>query len=147
MNPEEHEWQAQETALRDARAGLVLTDAGSQGAGYRRVVDALRVAPPSALPADFAASVARSVTTRIDADARFERRLVVGLVVAFVLALPVALASGGGASLRAVAALVPGAASPATFDWLLAALACVAASWTMGHLSTRHPARRRGAAA
>lgn len=133
MNHDEHEWQAQESALREARAGIAPGEAGSTATDYRRVVDALRIAPPSALPVDFASQVARTVATRIDADARFERHLVVGLVVAFAIALVVAVASGGGASLRAVAALVPGA-SPATFNWLFAALACVAVSWTTARL-------------
>lgn len=142
MNHDDHEWQAQEAALRESRAGIAPAVTASSAAGYRRVVDALRVAPPSALPVDFAAQVARQVATRVDADARFERRLVVGLVVAFAIGLVVAAASGGGASLRALAGLVP-STSPATFNWLFAALACVALSWTMGRLPLA-AARRQG---
>lgn len=139
MNHDEHEWMAQESALREARAGHVPGEPAA--ARYRAVVDALRVAPVSALPVDFAARVARAVDLQAELDARFERRLVGGLVVAFAIALVVAIPSGGGASLRAVAALVPGA-SPATFNWLLAALACVAVSWTMGWLSKPGADRR-----
>jgi hypothetical protein len=140
MNHDEHEWLMQESALRDARAGRAPTDPSA--AGYRAVVDALRTAPAPALPVDFAVRLARTVAAQAELDARFERRLVGGLVLAFALALVVAVVSGGGASLRALASLVPGA-SHATFNWLFAALACVAVSWTMGRLPMSAGSTRR----
>jgi hypothetical protein len=71
-----HEWQLQEAAFAQERQPV----AGDGGIGvqhYRLLDRALRQAPASPLPADFAAALARRVLRERLLDGRWERRLLV----------------------------------------------------------------------
>ncbi|MBN8480998.1 MAG: hypothetical protein J0L88_05330 [Xanthomonadales bacterium] len=115
MNHDEHEWQAQETALRALRDGSAGGDAG-----YRRVIAALRDAPAPMLPAGFAAVVARHAEAQAAADRRFERQLAIGLGIAFAVGAIVALAVFGRLGGAAAAGQWSG-----SLHWLFAAAVCV----------------------
>lgn len=131
---DEREWQEQERA-REACSG------SSEGTGpgaspYRRIAEALRAAPPPALPADFAATVARAAAR--------QPRLETGLESGLVLILGALLVLGGIAT-----ALIYGrnwfdplfsllARAPSMPVRLAAMLAiCVGLSWLFDVIGTR----------
>jgi len=123
---DEREWQAQERALRAARLHLA---GGDVDAGYRRVAQALRQAPPVQLPADFARQLARRVGAAT-LDLQLERWLLRGVLLVLAVAVPVVLLRYAASGTEVAAAVFP-ALSQAAPGWLLAGVACVALSWSM----------------
>ena len=127
-----HEWQAQERALADERAGRAPADEPRLRA-YRLIARAAGQPPTLQLPADFAQRAARAITAsqvaRAD-DGRFERNLL--------LLLGALLGAGGGAVLVQFApAWLPAFGTTATllgspWPWALAAclgLSALSARW------------------
>lgn len=124
----EREWELQERALREERAGLA--DSGDpELAPYRRVAHALRRAPEERLPSNFAYLVAGLAAQGLRAaklDTRLEQGIVRVLVAAMVLgAVAVALLFGRD-WLAALDAYGAGASA-----WLATAVACVGLTWAM----------------
>lgn len=138
---DEREWQAQERALGEVRAGVQASADDITLAQYRDIAKALRQPPQSGLPPDFAASVAR-LAHQLPASAeharsklaRSELALVRALVAIFALSALVALGVYGDRLL----AMLQAAAGAAGLQWSLALTACVALSWSLDWL------RRRG---
>lgn len=122
----EREWQAQERALRAAREGREPTD--PREAAYRRIDDAVCAGHAIDLPADFAdliAAKAGPVPTAITApEAGFEKQLTRLLLAALAIAGLVVAVLKGGSWFNAD----PAAWSVAGNPWVLALLACLAAS-------------------
>jgi hypothetical protein len=130
---DEREWQAQERARQDARAGTPSTD--PLAARYRAVADALRAPPPDVLPADFAARVAAQVR-HAPLDARFEGTLVRTLTTLLGLSGAVTAAVYGKQWLPAILGPLQ-LDSASAMNWALALGACVAMTWVMEPLRTR----------
>lgn len=135
---DEREWQAQERALREARAGLrAPLDADDRvRAQYRAIAEALRAPPPVSLPTGFAADVARLARARAPAnapEAGLERWLVRALVAAFVLSALLALGAYGA---RLLAMLEDGVGTQG-LQWLGVLAGCVALSWSLDWLRRR----------
>lgn len=135
------EWEAQERALRDARAGVACQD--PQAARYRAVVDALRQPLPDVLPPDFAARVAARAGAApprraASVDARLEGLLVRGLTALLGLSGAVTAALYGQQWLPAILAPLP-LDSASALNWALALAACVGMNWLI------EPLRRRAA--
>ena len=118
-------WQAQERARLAARDGH-----GDADAVDLRIARALREPPPVALPADFAARVARLARAQAAVSVELERRLLRGLVVAFALSAAVVVAWLGRGWVDALALALPGGTQSA--GWLLLALACLLGNWAFG---------------
>lgn len=133
---DEREWEAQERALRDARAGVPSQD--PQSARYRAVVDALRQPVPEMLPADFAARVAARAgrMAPAPADAGVEGALVRGLAALLGLSGAVTAALYGQQWLPAILAPLR-LDSASALNWALALAACVGMNWLI------EPLRRR----
>ncbi len=133
---EEREWQAQERALQDLRAGVAAQD--PLAARYRAVVAALRAPVPDGLPPDFAARVAAQVARVAHAplDTRLERTLVNALTVLLGLSGAVTAAVYGRQWLPAILAPLH-LDSASAINWALALGTCVAMSWLA------EPLRRR----
>jgi hypothetical protein len=137
---DEREWQAQERALRELRAGMPSRDEVLGGdealvARYRHVARALAVPPAPGLHAGFAAEVARLAATRHAApDTGFERGLLRALLLAMVLSSAVVVAVYGVQWWRASAQLL----GTDTLGWTIAVAACAALSWSLEWM------RRRG---
>ncbi len=140
-NVDEREWQAQERALREVRAGMRPHDETLRGdealvARYRHVARALAVPPAPGLDAGFAAEVARLAVTRHAApDTGFERGLLRALLLALALSSAVVVALYGVQWWRASAQLF----GTDTLGWTIAVAACAALSWSLEWM------RRRGA--
>jgi hypothetical protein len=120
------EWQLQEQARlkRPAAEG-----SGDELDAYRAIDHALRTPPASALPADFAASMARmAAQQRVVRDDGFERNLIRILVAVLGISGGVALAITAGELLPAVAASVIELGGE-TLNWSGAALGCIGLSW------------------
>jgi hypothetical protein len=138
---DEREWQAQERALREMRAGMAPRDAapGSDdalAARYRHVARALAVPPAPGLHAGFAVQVAQLAATRHAApDTDFERGLLRALLLAMALSSAVVVAVYGVQWWRASAQLL----GTDTLGWTIAVAACAALSWSLEWI------RRRGA--
>jgi hypothetical protein len=130
---DEREWQAQERARQDARAGTPSTD--PLAARYRAVADALRAPPPDVLPADFAARVAAQVR-HAPLDARFEGTLVRTLTTLLGLSGAVTAAVYGKQWLPAILGPLQ-LDSASAMNWALALGTCVAMTWVMEPLRTR----------
>ena len=137
----EQEWLAQERARIAARGGD-----GSQldplAARYRRVSEALRTPLPDALPADFAARLARQVerpaTVADEADEpRFERSLTRLLIGVLALAGAVIAAMYGAKWLPPIAQLLQ-LDSAGAVHWAIALVACVGASWLVEQIRRHH---------
>jgi hypothetical protein len=122
---DEREWQAQERALQDARAGMPSTD--PLAARYRAVADALRMPPPDLLPPDFAARVAARVR-HAPLDERFEGGLVRTLTTLLGLSGAATAAVYGRQWLPAILGPLQ-LDSASALNWALALGACVAISW------------------
>jgi hypothetical protein len=137
-NPDhEREWQAQERALREVRAGCAPSN-DPLLASYRSVARALRQPLPDALPADFAQIVAkRAFAAHTPLDLRFEQALMRNLVVVLALSAAVATALYGSVFLQALAALMPASSSTVAFGWALALAGCVGLSWSFELLRRR----------
>jgi hypothetical protein len=130
---DEREWQAQERARQDARAGTPSTD--PLAARYRAVADALRAPPPDVLPPDFAARVAAQVGHG-SLDAHFEGTLVRTLTTLLGLSGAVTAAVYGREWLPAILGPLQ-LDSASAMNWALALGACVAMTWVMEPLRTR----------
>lgn len=133
---DEREWQAQERALREARAGVAGPAEAEDPAlaQYRAIARTLREPPAVALPAGFAADVARRAQARAAApEAGLERWLVRALVAAFAIG---ALAVLGIYGARLLAAL-DAAAGAQGMQWLGLLAGCVALSWSFDWLRRR----------
>ena len=122
---DEREWQAQERALQDARAGTPSTD--PLAARYRAVAEALRAPLPELLPPDFAARVAAQVR-HAPLDARFEGTLVRTLTALLGLSGAVTAALYGRQWLPAILGPLQ-LDSASALNWALALGACVAITW------------------
>ena len=122
---DEREWQAQERALQDARAGTPSTD--PLAARYRAVAEALRAPLPDLLPPDFAARVAANVR-HAPLDARFEGTLVRTLTTLLGLSGAATAALYGRHWLPAILGPLQ-LDSASAFNWALALGACVAMTW------------------
>lgn len=135
----EREWQLQERALREERAGLA-ADGDPDLASYRRVARALRRAPEERLPSNFAYVVAGLAAQGLRA-ARLDTRLEQGMVRVLVAVMALgAVAVGllfGRDWLAALDAYGPGASA-----WLATAVACVGLTWAMEGLRRWRFSRR-----
>lgn len=130
-------WQAQERARLAARDGH-----GDADAVDLRIARALREPPPVALPADFAARVARLARAQAAVSVELERRLLRGLVLVFGLSAATAVGWLGRGWVDALAAALPGGLQ--SVGWLLLALACLLGDWAWGvaHARMQEPRRR-----
>lgn len=134
---DEHEWQAQERAMHDARNSLATTGNDALAARYRAVSQALRQPPMAAIPMDFAARVARRAATMSEAaDERFERVLVQVLVALLGLSVGVISVLYGSQWPHAIGQAVPGGAG----SWMGLLVACGGLHWILERW------RRHGAA-
>ena len=118
------EWAAQEQGLAAARSG----DDGHDDAAsrsYRVVAVAVATAPRSRPPPGFAAAVAASVPER---DPGFERGLSRGLLLALGAASIVSAALSAAPAWR----LLHDGPAAGAMPWVIAAGACVAATWALG---------------
>jgi len=141
MNHDEREWQVQEEALRDQRLGRERLSEDAHAATYRRIAQALRTPPPVALPADFAADLARRVAApRV--DMRLEQWLVGALVAVFGIAGGIVAWIYGGDWLGTSAAFVPELANGTTLKWVLAVIGCLAVA-SIGRPAHRDSSRRQ----
>ena len=132
---DEHEWLAQERALREERAGAITADDDALLARYRQVARALRRPLPDALPADFARSVALRVAAAHAApDMRLEQLLLRALSLLLAVSAIAAMALYGGEWLRAFAAVLPSLAVGTALNWALALAACLGLSWSFERL-------------
>lgn len=130
----EREWQAQERALEAERAGTEPND-DARVRQYRLIARALREAPDAALPADFAASVARRArirqhhsSERLFASA-LERRLLQVSIALFGILIGACAATYAGADvLHALNRSVARAGAYTGNSWLLALAACLVLS-------------------
>jgi hypothetical protein len=141
---DEREWQAQERARAEERAGNALGGDDPLVARYRLVARALSVPAHEMLGADFARETARRsesdrpaprAADAVRALAPFERTLLISLTVVFsAITIVAAIASGLsqpiGDAAREIGAL---AANP----WLLTLLACLAVSFPGSRVRTR----------
>ena len=131
---DEHEWQAQERALREERSGVVASD-DPLLAHYRQVARALRQPAASAPPPDFARRVAASVAAaHAPPDMRLEMLLLRALSGLLGVSAIVAAALYGGRWLHAFAALLPPIVTGTALNWALAVAACLGLSWSFGRL-------------
>lgn len=131
---EAQEWQAQERALREERAGLPMDAGDARVAQYRLLVRALRAPAMEPLPADFAAQVVR----RVEADAalgdRLERWLLNGLILGLAVLALYVVANYGGTWWDAIAS--PVAQAPSGLGhWLPVLGLCAGATWAWDRLS------------
>lgn len=146
---DEREWQAQERARLAARNGTG-ADTDLLAARYHRVAEALRTPLPDALPADFAAQMARRVQAPAPmaapdlVDSRFERGLTRALVAVFGLAGAVVAAMYGAQWLPPILDVLP-LDSGAAINWAMALGACVGASWLAEQLRRHHGKASRAA--
>ena len=123
------EWDLQERARGDVRAGLAGDAVPGDFAAYRRIAQALRTPPPDRLPSNFAFEVAQRAARLPDArpaDLRLEQWLVRALVVALGVGALVVAALYGGSWLRALDGTGTGAAG-----WVGTAAACALLTWGM----------------
>jgi hypothetical protein len=130
---DEHEWLAQERALREERAGAIAAGDDPLLARYRQVARALRRPLPDALPADFARSVAMRVA-HAGPDMRLEQQLLRVLSLLLAVSAIAALVLYGGQWPRAFAAALPSLAVGTTMNWALALAACLGLSWSFERL-------------
>ena len=127
------EWQAQEQALRDERAGAPLQAGDARRGEYRLISRALRHPPLDPVPYDFARTVAARAVRVADVDDRLERVLLRALVGVMTVAGAVIAAMYGATWWPAVAAALPLPAGE-LLRWGLAVVACAAVTWMFGQL-------------
>ena len=140
---EAQEWQAQERALREERAGLPMDASDARVGQYRLLVRALRAPAMEPLPADFAAQVLR----RGEADASLGDRVEQWLLNALILALGglvlYAIANHGDAWWAAIAA--PLSRMPSGLgNWLPVLALCAGGTWLWDRLSDLGSGGARG---
>ncbi len=134
---DEHEWQAQERAMQDARNSSATAGNDALAARYRAVSQALRQPPMVPIPMDFAARVARQAATMsAAADERFERVLVQLLIALLGLSVAVISVLYGSQWPHAFGQGVPSGSGP----WIGLLLACGGLHWLLERW------RRHGAA-
>jgi hypothetical protein len=128
----EHEWQLQERALREERAGAPAPEERNLAA-YREIAHALRQPPAEGLPLDFAARVAALAQVRAAVpDTRLEQWLVHALLALLAGAGAFEfLKYGGQAWVADTLALVPASLLDTGLPWLLALGGCLALSWSI----------------
>ena len=137
----ESEWQAQERAREQARAGAAARAADAVTQRDLLVAQALRNAPLPALPPDFARDVARMVeastptATRNAGEAPLERFLTAALGALLGIAGVVTAAYYGADWWQASASLLPDGAAP---GWIAMATACIGMSWLTAQLKRAH---------
>ena len=134
-NPHESEWQAQERAREQARAG------GSRSIGAvphadLLVAQALRSAPLPALPPDFARDVARLAAaaparTEDSNDSPLEQTLTAALGLTLGVAGMLTAAHYGADWWQASASMLPEGSAA---GWVAVAAACLGMSWLTGWL-------------
>ena len=143
---EAQEWQAQERALRDERAGLPMDASDARVAQYRLLVRALRAPAMEPLPVDFAAQVVR----RVEADAalgdRLERWLLNGLMLGLAVLVLYVVANYGATWWGAIAAPLSQAPS-GLGHWLPVLGLCAGATWVWDRVSDQGRDDTRGHAA
>ena len=142
MNIDEREWQAQERAMQDARAGLDSND--PMAARYRKVADALRTPLPDALPMDFAAQVAKLAESNARApllvqqaqNGVMESRMLRASLWALGLGSAIVVAMYGREWLAPTLDLLH-LESAVAMNWALALGACVGMTWATEMLRRR----------
>jgi hypothetical protein len=127
----EHEWLAQENAMRRERLHLDPTGDDARSQRYRLLARALREPMPDGLPADFATRVAERVAAAPAPTLRFEFVLVTALAIALVIAAAAVTVTYGSAWLPSFSAILPAPQAPAS-RWLLALAGCLGVSWLLG---------------
>jgi len=131
----EREWRAQEDALRAERGQADPVHDDARRRSYRAVARVLREPLPDALPADFAAQLARHVMAEESADSAFAtpfERITLGFMVAlFGIAIGVAVAVSASATLQPVGDALHLIVSRGSNRWLVALGACLAVSSAM----------------
>lgn len=137
---EEREWLAQERARLEARNPGATPSDDPMVARYRKLSQALRMPMDDALPADFAANVARLaqagvvVDAPLDApDAALERKLTSVFVGVFAVAAVVVAAMYGSQWLPPILGLLH-LDSAVAVNWAMALAACVGATWATDQL-------------
>lgn len=139
---QEHEWLAQERAMREERVGTDAPTEDPRVAQYRLLARALRHPPLDPVPFDFAAQVARAATTAMPSD-HFETLLLRALVTLLALAsIVVAVMYGAGwwPSFAPMALAV----SDTVVNWGLALLACTALTWLLDQVRRASSGRPDG---
>ncbi len=136
----EHEWLAQERALRRERLQLDPAGDDARSRRYRLLARVLREPPGETLPADFAQRVAEraaAASTRQGAPGpRFEFVLMLALATALIVAAGMVTMIYGSAWLPSFRAVLPAPHTPAT-GWLLILAGCLGASWLIGQSQRR----------
>ena len=137
----EQEWLAQERARIAAREGAS-APLDPMAARYRRMSEVLREPLPDALPADFAARLARQVEAPAPVaedveEPRFERSLTRLLIGVLALAGAVIAAMYGAKWLPPIAQLLQ-LDSAGAVHWAMALGACVGASWLVEQIRRHH---------
>jgi hypothetical protein len=132
----EHEWLAQERAMRRERLHLDPAGDDARSRRYRLLARALREPMPDGLPADFAQQVTARVTASPKAAPRIEVVLMIALVAALVIAAAGVTVIYGSAWLPSFSAILPAPQAPAS-RWLLALAGCLGVSWLLGQWQPR----------
>ncbi len=130
---DEHEWQAQERALREARGGPGMPSQDSTVAQYRDIANVLRQPPRATLPADFAASVARIAAAQARVrvtETTLEQRLVRILAAVFAMSAVFALGMYGGRLL----VMLQAATGAEGLRWMLGLATCIGLSWSFDRM-------------
>jgi len=137
---DEREWLAQERARLEARNPGATPADDPMVARYRKLSHALRTPMDDALPADFAANVARLAQAGIVVDAPFEapdpileRKLTGVFVGLFAVAAVVVAAMYGSQWLPPILGLLH-LDSAVAVNWAMALAACVGATWATEQL-------------
>ena len=119
---DDHEWQAQERAMHEARDGVATARDDALAARYRAISEALRQPPMPGIPPRFAMRVARRAAAAGEAaDERFERVLTQVLLAALGVAVVVISVLDGSRWLHALGLAMPSGAG----SWLAVLVACV----------------------
>jgi hypothetical protein len=129
---QEHEWLAQENAMRRERLHLDPAGDNARSQRYRLLARTLRTAPADGLPADFAQQMSARVSTAEHTRTpalTFERLLTKTLIGALVLAAATVTIIYGSSWWPAFKLLLP---ASATSQWGLALSGCLAVNWALG---------------
>ncbi|GAB3752893.1 hypothetical protein [Lysobacter olei] len=127
------EWQAQEQALREERAGIPMQAGDARRAQYRLINRALRHPPLDPVPHDFARTVAARAMRAADSDDRLEQLLLRVLVGVMAVAGAVIVLVYGAPWWPAVAAALPLPAGD-LLRWGLVLAACAGTTWMLGQV-------------
>lgn len=128
----EAEWQAQEQALRAERGHADGAHDDARLRSYRAITRALREPLADALPADFAARMARRVESQAEdspaVTTRFERIAIGTMIALFGIAIGIAVAMSASTVLQPVGDAVRQIVGWVANPWLVALGACLAVS-------------------